>query len=285
MRFATVRCGAEQRVGIEADSQPDQLGLLPSSFESVVDVINRSDEVPAPVEWLGVDEVKYLAPIPCPQRNILCVGRNYRAHSIEFTKSGFDSSARGTTAEPDFPVVFSKFGSAVAGPGDSIDLMAHVTSQVDYEAELAVLIGKQGRDISIDDAMSFVWGYTAINDVTARDRQKRHRQWLLGKTLDGFCPMGPCAVTSDEIDLGDTRVTCHVNDELRQDANTAELIFSIPEIISIISEGFTLVPGDLIATGTPAGVGIGQDPPLFLKSGDHVRIEISNIGVLENTFQ
>ena len=133
--------------------------------------------------------------------------------------------------------------------------------------------------------MDFVWGYTAINDVTARDRQKRHRQWLLGKTLDGFCPMGPRAVTRDEVDLSDTRLTCYVNDELRQEANTRELIFSVPEIISVISEGFTLQPGDLIATGTPAGVGIGYDPPRFLKPGDCVRIEISNVGTLENTFK
>jgi 2-keto-4-pentenoate hydratase/2-oxohepta-3-ene-1,7-dioic acid hydratase in catechol pathway len=130
-----------------------------------------------------------------------------------------------------------------------------------------------------------VWGYTVINDVTARDRQKRHRQWLLGKTLDGFCPMGPRAVTRDEVDLSDTRLTCYVNDELRQEANTRELIFSVPEIISVISEGFTLQPGDLIATGTPAGVGIGYDPPRFLKPGDCVRIEISNVGILENTFK
>ena len=133
--------------------------------------------------------------------------------------------------------------------------------------------------------MDFVWGYTVINDVTARDRQKRHRQWLLGKTLDGFCPMGPRAVTRDEVDLSDTRLTCYVNDELRQEANTRELIFSVPEIISVISEGFTLQPGDLIATGTPAGVGIGYDPPRFLKPGDCVRIEISNVGILENTFK
>ena len=209
---------------------------------------------------------------------------NYCEHSIEFSQSGFDTSAT-TTSQPEFPIIFSKFGSSVVGPGETIDLLPHVTSQVDYEAELAVLIGKQGRDIPVDKAMDFVWGYTAINDVTARDRQKRHRQWLLGKTLDGFCPMGPRAVTRDEVDLSDTRLTCYVNDELRQEANTRELIFSVPEIISVISEGFTLQPGDLIATGTPAGVGIGYDPPRFLKPGDCVRIEISNVGILENTFK
>jgi 2-keto-4-pentenoate hydratase/2-oxohepta-3-ene-1,7-dioic acid hydratase in catechol pathway len=285
MRFVTARYEAQQRVAIEAESDPHQLGLLHPSFSSVLDVIDAGDEVPAPVEWAVVDDVLRLAPVPCPRRNILCVGMNYREHSAEFAQSGFDTSAAGAaSSQPEFPIVFSKFGSSVVGPGETIDLLPHVTSQVDYEAELAVLIGKSGRDIPVDKAMDFVWGYTAINDVTARDRQKRHRQWLLGKTLDGFCPMGPRAVTRDEVDLADTRVTCHVNGELRQEANTRELIFSVPEIISIISEGFTLQPGDLIATGTPAGVGIGYDPPRFLKPGDCVRIEISNVGTLENTF-
>ena len=284
MRFLTVRYEGQQRVAIEAESDPHQLGFLPPAFSSLLDVIDAGDEVPAPVEWAVFDDVQLLAPIPCPRRNILCVGMNYCEHSIEFSQSGFDTSAT-TIAQPEFPIIFSKFGSSVVGPGETIDLLPHVTSQVDYEAELAVLIGKQGRDIPVDKAMDFVWGYTVINDVTARDRQKRHRQWLLGKTLDGFCPMGPRAVTRDEVDLSDTRLTCYVNDELRQEANTRELIFSVPEIISVISEGFTLQPGDLIATGTPAGVGIGYDPPRFLKPGDCVRIEISNVGILENTFK
>ena len=285
MRFVTLRHGDQQRVAVEAESDPQKLGLLPPAFGSLLDVIDAGDELPDPVNWVGADDVQLLAPVPNPRRGILCVGMNYRAHSLEFSQSGFDSSSSKVTERPDFPIIFSKFGSSVVGPGAIIDLLPQATSQVDYEAELGVFIAKPGRDISIEEAMNFVWGCTAINDVTARDRQKRHQQWLLGKTLDGFCPMGPRAVTIDELDLANTRVTCHVNDELRQDANTSDLIFSVPEIISVISEGFTLLPGDLIATGTPAGVGIGQDPPRFLQSGDQVRIEISNVGVLENSFK
>ena len=285
MRFVTVRHGDHQRVALEADSDPHQLGLLPLPFSSLLDVIDAGDALPGPLEWVSVSDMQFLAPIPSPRRGILCVGMNYRAHSLEFSRSGFDSSSSKVTEHPDFPIVFSKFGASVVGPGVVVDLLPQATSQVDYEAELGVFIKKRGRDIPVEEAMNFVWGYTAVNDITARDRQKRHQQWLLGKTLDGFCPMGPRAVTADEVDLANTRVTCHVNDELRQDANTSDLIFSVPEIISVISEGFTLQPGDLIATGTPAGVGIGQDPPRFLKAGDRVRIEISNVGILENSFK
>ena len=285
MRFVTGRHEDHQRVALEAESDPHQLGLIPLPFSSLLDVIDAGDALPSPLEWVNVSDVQLLAPVPSPRRGILCVGMNYRAHSLEFSQSGFDSSSSKVTEHPDFPIVFSKFGASVVGPGAIVDLLPQATSQVDYEAELGVFIRKPGRDIPIEEAMNFVWGYTAINDITARDRQKRHQQWLLGKTLDGFCPMGPRAVTTDEVDLANTRVTCHVNDELRQDANTSDLIFSVPEIISVISEGFTLQPGDLIATGTPAGVGIGQDPPRFLKAGDQVRIEISNVGVLENSFK
>lgn len=285
MRFATVRYGDQQRVAVESQTEPLTLEFLPDRFTSVLDVINAGEDLPKPVQRVDPEEVRYLAPVPRPHRNILCVGKNYLAHSDEFAKSGFDASTTDPSVRPEFPIVFSKFGSSVVGPGETVDLMAHVTSKVDYEAELGVFIGMEGRDIAVEDAMEYVWGYTAINDVTARDRQKRHKQWLLGKTLDGFCPMGPRAITRDDLDLSDTQVTCHVNDEIRQSANTKDLIFSVPEIISIISEGFTLHAGDLIATGTPAGVGIGFDPPRFLKPGDCVRIEVGNLGVLENTFR
>lgn len=145
-----------------------------------------------------------------------------------------------------------------------------------------MIIGREGRGISAQDAMEFVWDFTIINDITARDLQKTHSQWLIGKSQDSFCPMGPFAVTLDEIDLGNTSLQCWVNDELRQSANTAELIFDVPTLISVLSAGITLYPGDLIATGTPAGVGIGFSPPKYLKRGDVVRVEIDSIGVLEN---
>ncbi|MCB1448132.1 MAG: fumarylacetoacetate hydrolase family protein, partial [Rhizobiaceae bacterium] len=151
-----------------------------------------------------------------------------------------------------------------------------------YEAELAVIIGRGGRNIQPADAMAHVWGYTIVNDVTARDLQGRYSQWLIGKSQDTFCPMGPFAVTADDIDLGDTAVRCFVNGELRQDANTRDLIFDVPTIIATLSAGITLMPGDVIATGTPAGVGIGFSPPKYLRGGDLVRVEIGGIGALEN---
>ena len=162
---------------------------------------------------------------------------------------------------------------------------ANVSEQIDYEAELAVVIGRGGRNIAAHDAMLHVWGYTIINDVTARDVQMRHAQWHLGKSFDTFCPMGPWLVSADEIDGRSLRVRLWVNDELRQNALTSDLIFGIPTLIETISRGITLYPGDLIATGTPAGVGMGFDPPRWLKHGDRVRVEIEGIGVLENPLE
>jgi len=171
---------------------------------------------------------------------------------------------------------------AVIGTGAAIRIPAAVSEAIDYEAELAVVIGRGGRGIPAARAMEHVWGYTIINDVTARDWQQRHKQWLLGKSFDTFCPMGPWLVTADELDGVNTRVRCWINDELRQDARTTDLIFPIPTLIETISAGITLYPGDLISTGTPVGVGIGFTPPRYLQPGDRVRIEIDGIGILEN---
>lgn len=236
---------------------------------------------PAVTDTLPLDEVAFQAPIPHPRRNIFCVGKNYFEHANEFASSGFDSSAaRG--AVPESPIVFSKVPETVIPHGAPIRIDPSVDDAIDYEAELAVIIGKSGRNISTGDALSHVWGYTIVNDVTARELQGRHSQWLIGKSQDTFCPMGPWAVTADEIDLSNTTVRCWINDELRQDSNTKLLIFDVPTIIAAISNGITLRPGDVIATGTPAGVGIGFKPPRYLVAGDRVRIEIQNIGVLEN---
>jgi 2-keto-4-pentenoate hydratase/2-oxohepta-3-ene-1,7-dioic acid hydratase in catechol pathway len=169
----------------------------------------------------------------------------------------------------------------VIGPGEAIRI-PQASSAIDYEAELAVVIGKAGVRISASRAMEHVWGYTAFNDVTARDLQRKHRQWLIGKSLDSFGPMGPWLVSADELNAADTRVRCFVNGELRQDASTRDLIFNIAQLIESISAGITLCPGDIIATGTPAGVGIGFNPPKFLKRGDRVKVEIEGIGALEN---
>lgn len=180
------------------------------------------------------------------------------------------------------PIIFTKVPESVIGHGGSILRHANLTNQLDYEAELAVIIGSGGRGISREDAMKHVWGYTIINDVSARDLQKRHQQWHLAKSLDSFCPMGPWMVSRDEIDVNNTIIKCWVNSELRQDASTDQFIFDIPELIATISVGITLYPGDIIATGTPSGVGMGFNPPKFLQSGDSVRIEIAGIGYLEN---
>jgi len=250
-----------------------------SAEEGVACLIGH--DVPQVAETLPLSEVNLAAPVPRPHRNIFCVGKNYHEHAHEFAASGFDSSAA-KGAVPEAPIVFSKLPETVVPCGAPIKIDAAVTSAVDYEAELAVIIGKTGRNIAPADALDYVWGYSIVNDVTARDLQGRHSQWLIGKSQDSFCPMGPWAVTADEIDLSDTPVRCWVNDELRQDSNTNLLIFDVPTIIAAISNGITLQPGDVIATGTPAGVGIGFDPPRYLTPGDRVRIEIGGIGVLEN---
>ena len=229
----------------------------------------------------AVEGASLCAPIPRPPKNVFCVGKNYHEHAKEFADSGFDASTKEVV--PEAPVVFSKPPTSVIGPGKPI--LAHLdpTSSVDYEGELAVVIGRAGRGIRKADALSHVFGYTIVNDVTARTLQHRHRQWILGKGLDGFCPMGPAILTADEVpDPGALRLITHVNGEKRQDAPVSDLIFDIPTLIETISAGITLEPGDIIATGTPAGVGIGFDPPRFLKAGDTVRIEVTGIGVLEN---
>lgn len=232
---------------------------------------------------MPLSSLQLLAPIPRPRRNIICVGRNYRDHSSEFISSGFDSSTDVNRATvPDRPVLFTKVPESVIGPDEPIDPHLDLTTSLDYEAELAVIIGRGGRGISVEQAWQHVWGYTIINDVTARDLQRDHTQWFLGKSLDGFCPMGPWAVSADEVDATDLTIRCWVNGELRQNASTRELVFGVPELIRTISAGITLQVGDVIATGTPAGVGIGAHPPKFLVPGDVVSIEIDGLGTLTN---
>lgn len=261
--------------------------LLSASNLTMLELIERFEEVKASIRPNGhgvpLDSILLLAPIPRPLRNILCVGKNYRDHAQEFTRSGFDSSASSSKdAIPEAPYVFTKPPEAVIGDGAPIHYPEGVSDSVDYEAELGVVIGKKGRGIRREDAFDHVWGYTIVNDVTARDWQARHKQWFLGKSFDTFCPMGPWLVTADEVDANNLQVRCWVNGELRQDANTRDLIFDIPTLIETLSAGMTLMPGDVIATGTPAGVGIGFTPPRYLKRGDEVSIEISGLGRLSN---
>lgn len=232
-------------------------------------------------EGIPLSSVELLAPIPRPARNVFCVGKNYHEHSAEFASSGYDATGGGT-AVPELPIFFTKSTSTVIGPGSPIDPHRALTTSLDYEAEITVIIGRAGRSIPRERAMDHVWGYTLINDVTARDLQRDHKQWFLGKSLDTFCPMGPWAVTADEVNGTDVVVESLVNGELRQRASIHDLIFDIPTLISTLSAGMTLEPGDLIATGTPAGVGLGFDPPRFLQPGDTVCVRATGLGELTN---
>jgi 2-keto-4-pentenoate hydratase/2-oxohepta-3-ene-1,7-dioic acid hydratase in catechol pathway len=272
-----VSADGRQLEPFQVSAEQAALGALP-----LVEAQVAGRALPPTAQPIPLQQVQLLAPIPRPRRNIFCVGKNYHAHAKEFAGSGFDSSAKSGGDIPAAPIIFSKVPESVTGPSDPILFSPEVSTAIDYEAELTIVIGQGGKGIRKADAMKHVWGYTIINDVTARDWQGRHSQWLLGKSFDTFCPMGPWIVSADEMDGQNTDVKCWVNGELRQDANTKDFIFDIPTLIECISAGITLYPGDLIATGTPAGVGIGYKPPKYLKSGDVVKIEIGGIGVIEN---
>lgn len=287
MKFAVFRIAGERRVGVvDATGQsvaPFDLPLSESEggLLAIIDRQARGDALPDTLSAMPLGQVTIEAPIPRPRRNIFCVGKNYHDHAHEFSNSGFDSSAA-QGAVPQHPIIFSKVPESVTASGTPVEIEPAVSSAIDYEVELGVIIGKRVRGIAAAEALACVWGYTIINDVTARDLQGRYSQWLVGKSQDTFCPMGPWAVTRDEVDLSDTNLRCWVNDELRQESNTSMLIFDVPTIIETIAAGITLVPGDVIATGTPAGVGIGFDPPKYLRHADLVRMEIDGLGKLEN---
>jgi 2-keto-4-pentenoate hydratase/2-oxohepta-3-ene-1,7-dioic acid hydratase in catechol pathway len=283
---ATFSVAGDRRVGrVDLDRQIiEPFDLSPAEAQGGILALIGRAEPPATLSPIPLDRVVLQAPIPRPRRNIFCVGKNYHDHAHEFSRSGFDSSAA-AGAVPKDPIIFSKVPETVVATAAHVLIDRAVSEAIDYEAELAVIIGKPGRGIARQGAMDHVWGYTIVNDVTARDLQGRYSQWLVGKSQDTFCPMGPWAVTRDEIDITNTPIRCFVNGDLRQDSNTAQLIFDIPTIIATISAGLTLLPGDIIATGTPAGVGIGFSPPRYLRGGDVVRVEIGGIGVLENRFE
>jgi 2-keto-4-pentenoate hydratase/2-oxohepta-3-ene-1,7-dioic acid hydratase in catechol pathway len=261
--------------------------MLGRPVGDMLSIIPQLDEIRKAAfkgDGIAASDVRIEAPIPRPARNVFCVGKNYHEHAKEFTRSGFDSSASSAAdAIPTAPIIFTKAPECVVADGDDILYPTGVSDSLDYEAELAVVIGTGGRGIAKADTYKHVAAYTIVNDVTARDLQARHKQWFLGKSLDTFCPMGPWLVTADEVDPENLAVKCWVNDELRQNANTRDLIFDIPTLVSTISAGMTLQPGDVIATGTPVGVGIGFTPPKFLKPGDRVTVEIEGLGRLTNT--
>lgn len=287
MRIASFMVNGRQEVGLVSG---DGMTVAPLALDAeqrragalaVIDLLAAGRALPGKGEALPLAEVALLAPLPRPRRNLWCVGRNYHAHAKELSASVFKDN----DANPEsWPIVFTKVPECVVGPRADVLLPAGVSDQIDYEAELAVVIGRGGKNIARADALAHVFGYTVVNDVTARDVQMRHQQWDMGKSFDTFCPMGPWIATADEFDGTRTRVRCWVNGELRQDGPTENMIFDIPSLIETISRGITLYPGDVIATGTPAGVGMGMQPPRYLAAGDVVRVEIDGLGTIENTF-
>jgi len=249
---------------------PDMLEFLQMG-DSAMSI--ASDAIVNASGGVGLDTVKLMTPISNPSK-VIAIGLNYMDHVRE---SGIEM--------PDLATMFCKYPSSIIGPGDEISWQAGLTEQVDYEAELAVVIGKVARSVAQDDAFDYIAGYTNCNDVSARDLQfMPGDQWLRGKCLDTFCPLGPYLVTRDEIaDPHNLSIQCRVNGETRQDSNTSEMIYRIPYLIEYLSKAFTLYPGDVIATGTPHGVGAFRQTPIWLKQGDVVTVEIEGLGQLTNT--
>jgi len=293
MRFITFEHNKEIKVGIEilgkgiVDLQkvdkkiPNSLNEIIKSFATLKNIIESS--VKDQNIHYSVNEIKLLAPIPIPIRDIICVGKNYAEHAKEVQRSSY-STLQGKQAVPDQPIIFTKATTSVIGPNEKIELKNDKTQSTDYEGELGVIIGKRSKNISKLNAFDVIFGYTILNDVTARKLQNNHKQWFIGKSPDTYCPMGPAVITKDEIkDINTVKLQTFVNGEERQVGIVKDMVFDIPTLIETLTKSMTLVEGDIIATGTPSGVGIGFDPPKFLKAGDKVSVKIDPIGTLENT--
>jgi 2-keto-4-pentenoate hydratase/2-oxohepta-3-ene-1,7-dioic acid hydratase in catechol pathway len=285
MRLATIEVdGRPEAAVIEADGSARPIGgtlqQLIEGGPAGLEALRARMAGSAAAAAIPAAAVRLLAPLPRPEKNVFCVGRNYRDHIAEGERA-----QNVKIAVTEVPVYFTKPRTAVVGPGAVVPIFPHVSTQIDYEVELAIVIGTGGRDIPRERAFEHVFGYTIVNDITARDVQRRHGgQYFKGKGLDGSCPMGPWIVTADAIgDPANLGIRSLVNGEVRQDSTTAAMIFDIPTLIASLSEGLTLEPGDLLATGTPSGVGYAMDPPQFLADGDRVVCEIDGIGRLENT--
>jgi len=285
MRLVTFKTGVESRIGAidgneivdltsTGDFPADMVDLITGwSLSAARAAMKTGQRVP-------ISEAQLQAPLRM-RKNVFAVGRNYRDHAKEFSDSGFDASEKQVV--PDNPVIFTKAPTSVIGPDDPIVLANDPTGTTDYEGEMAVVIGRRAKNVSREEALAHVFGWTIVNDVTARDLQKRHVQWFVGKSPDTFCPMGPCITTRDELpDIRSSWMRTHVNGGLRQEAPISALIFDTESLIVTLSEVLTLEPGDVIATGTGLGVGIGFDPPQYLSAGDVVEISIDGIGTLRN---
>lgn len=244
--------------------------------EQVRKLVNAAEKAENNAQFkLAFSEIEWLSPIPRTPKNILCVGKNYNEHAVEM----------GADKAPENIMIFTKSPTSIASDEATLPIHADMTDSLDYEGELALVIGKRGKNIPKGMAIDYIFGYTIANDITARDLQQKHKQFFLGKSLDGTCPMGPYLVSKDEIpDPHALTIVTKVNGEIRQNGSTKDMMFTVSDIIAIISKYVTLEPGDVILTGTPAGVGKGMNPPQFLKAGDEVKISIEGIGTLANRF-
>ena len=285
MKLITYRQNGAEHVGALTEDGTGVLPLPVPDMNTLIETMTLTDlrSAVAAAERgsaLALSDVELLAPIPRPRQDVLCLGMNYLAHAEEAVRYSADAFRK----ERPVAVYFSKRVSEAGKPDGVIPRHAGLTDRLDYEAELAVVLGRTARDVKAADAADCIFGYTVLNDVSARDLQTGHKQWYFGKSLDGFTPMGPVLVTADEIAYPPAlEITCRVNGELRQQSNTALLITSIGQILEELTAGMTLLPGTIIATGTPAGVGMGFDPPKFLQSGDVVECAIEGIGTLRST--
>ena len=289
MKFITYSKENHQSIGVLSKDEQyvyelKTLGIDFTDMEELVKQLTEEDKqtiykhISTTAATISINDIEIEAPIPSPKRDIICLGVNYTEHAKESAKYKKEAFAKA-----EHPVVFSKRVRRAVADKDGILAHEGFVECLDYEAELAVIIGKDAYQVKEENAFEYIFGYTIINDVSAREVQTRHKQWFLGKSLEGFCPMGPCIVTKEEFEMPPkVNISSKVNGELRQNSNTELLIFPIAQIISELSKGMLLEAGTIIATGTPAGVGMGFDPPKFLKVGDIVECEIEGIGKLTN---
>lgn len=276
MKLLMVMVEGTPKIGILTDK--NRVMILRGAPASLDDLIQRhQDLIPQLAQVTSAPSIPYneaeiLAPLTRPGK-IICIGLNYADHAAE----------QDIANPPERPLIFNKFNTSIIGPNDEITWPSDVSNDIDYEAELAVVIGKRAKNVSAADAMDYIFGYTIINDVTARDIQKGDKQWIRGKSFDTFCPMGPVIVTANEIaDPHDLAISLDINGEVLQDSNTSNLIHRIPQLIEHISRTSTLMPGDLISTGTPSGVGAYRTPRRWLRPGDTVQVHVEGIGILRN---